>query len=564
MLVSHDSHPGDLVQIPYFARRDSIRRSAVGDIQHAMKSQLVVITIVISALTVGMYADLQVDEAIVARIKMEAFQHSRVMDTLSELTDVYGARLRGSPGYAAAADWVKQRMTDWGFERVSFEPGGFPGPGWQVRRFSVEMTEPVYLHAIAQPLAWSPSTNGRVSGTPVLVEVSSPADFEKYRGKLKGAIVMNGRPPTMPATNFTPTATRFTDEELARASASIDPTERVLVNYDGPDYAGAERARRQGLERRAAIAKFFRDEGVAALLVASPLSSGVITATDAGGFDLSGPNWKIPNPDFAPPSFVLAREHYGRIARLVERQRPVKLELQLDAEITRQVKSVNIIAEMRGSDPRLADQVVMLGGHFDSWHTGTGATDNAAGSLVMMEALRILKAIGARPRRTIRLALWDAEEGGHLGSSTYVLNHFGDPRTMALKPEHAKLAGYFNLDNGTGKIRGVFLQGNEAVRPIFEAWLKPFAALGATALAVQRVGGTDHLDFDHVGLPAFQFIQDPIDYETRTHHTNMDVLESILEPDLQQAAAIVATFVYHTAMRDGQLPRVPLPKPPQL
>jgi carboxypeptidase Q len=529
-----------------------------------MKSPRVVAAIAISALATGVNAGQQVDEAIVARIKTEAFQHSRVMDTLSELTDVYGARLRGSPEYAAAADWVKQRLTEWGFEQVTFEPGGFPGPGWQVKRFTVEMTEPAYLHAIAQPLAWSPSTSGRVSGTPVLVEVSSPADFEKYRGTLRGVIVMNGRPRTVAATAFTPSATRFTDDELARAASSIDPTQRVLANYDGPDYAGAERSRRQGLETRAAIAKFFRDEGVAAVLMASPLSSGVITATDASGFDLSGPNWKIPNPDLAPPSFVLAREHYGRIARLVERQRPVKLELQLDAEIIKDVRSVNIIAELPGSDPRLADEVVMLGGHFDSWHTGTGATDNACGSVVMMEALRILKVIGARPRRTIRLALWDAEEGGHLGSSTYVRSHFGDPRTMTLKPEHAKLAGYFNLDNGTGKIRGVFLQGNEAVRPIFEAWLKPFAALGATALAIQRVGGTDHLDFDHVGLPAFQFVQDPIDYDTRTHHTNMDVLESIQEADLQQAAAVVATFVYHTAMRDEKLPRTTLPKPAQL
>jgi Zn-dependent M28 family amino/carboxypeptidase len=218
---------------------------------------------------------------------------------------------------------------------------------------------------------------------------------------------------------------------------------------------------------------------------------------------------------------------------------------------------------MPGSDARLADEVVMLGAHFDSWNAATGATDNAAGSVVMMEALRILKAIGARPRRTVRLALWDAEEGGHLGSSTYVLNHFADPRTMRLKPEHAKLAAYYNFDNGSGKIRGVFLQGNEAVRPIFAVWLRPFSDLGATALAIQRVGGTDHLDFDHVGLPAFQFVQDPIDYESRTHHTNMDVLESIQEADLQQAAAIVATFVYHTAMRDEMLPRVALPKPPQ-
>jgi carboxypeptidase Q len=518
---------------------------------------------IIAFTAVCLSAQERVDDAIVARIKTEAFQHSRVMDTLTELTDSYGGRLRGSPAYAAAAEWARQTLVEWGFERVRFEPGGFPGPGWQVRRFSVEMVEPGYLHVFAQPLAWSPSTNGRVAGTPVLVDISSAADFDKFRGKLKGAIVMNGRPRTTPATNFSPTATRYTGDELTRGTAATDPAQHVLADYDGPDYAGAEQARRRGLETRAAIAKFFRDEGAAAVLVSSPLSSGVITATDAGGFDLSGPNWKIPNPDLAPPSFVLAREHYGRIARLVDRRRPVKLELQLDAEIIRDVKSVNIIAEIPGADPRLADEVVMLGGHFDSWHTGTGATDNAAGSIVMMEALRILKAIGARPRRTVRLALWDAEEGGHLGSSSYVLNHFGDPKTMALKPEHAKLAGYFNLDNGTGKIRGVYLQGNEAVRPIFDAWLKPFAALGATALAIQRVGGTDHLDFDHVGLPAFQFVQDPIDYETRTHHTNMDVLESIQEADLQQAAAVVATFVYHTAMRDEKLPRVALPKPPQ-
>jgi Zn-dependent M28 family amino/carboxypeptidase len=213
-----------------------------------------------------------------------------------------------------------------------------------------------------------------------------------------------------------------------------------------------------------------------------------------------------------------------------------------------------------GVDPKLKDELVMLGGHFDSWHAGTGATDNAAGSAVMMEALRILKTIGVRPRRTIRLALWDGEEGGHLGSSTYIKNHFGDPATMRLKPDHEKLAGYFNLDNGTGKIRGVYLQGNEAVRPIFESWLPPFHYLGATTLAIQSVGGTDHLDFDHAGLPGFQFIQDPIDYETRTHHTNLDVYESILPDDLKQAAVIVASFVYHTAMRDEKLPRKPLPK----
>jgi len=515
---------------------------------------------VLGALGATIQGETQIDDAIVARIKAEAFQRSHVMTTLAELTDMFSPRLRGSPAYAAAADWVKQRLTEWRFDRVWFEPGGFPGPGWRTTRFTVEMTSPIYLHAIAQPLAWSPSTNGRLSGTPVLVDVSTPADFPKYRGRLKGAIVLNGRPHATSAASFAPTATRFTDDELARGGAAIDPAQQVLATRSGLDYAATEQERRDGIVARAVIAKFFRDEGAAADLVPSPLPSGVITATDAGGFDVSGPNFKIPNPDLTVPSFVLAREHFNRIGRLVERAQPVQLEVQLDAEILSQVRSVNILAELHGSDPRLRDEVVMLGGHFDSWHTGAGATDNAAGSVVMMEALRILKAVGAKPRRTVRLALWDAEEGGHIGSQTYVRDHFGDPATMTLKPEHATLSGYFNLDNGTGRIRGVFLQGNELVRPIFEEWLKPFASLGATTLAVQRVGGTDHLDFDHLGLPAFQFIQDPIDYETRTHHTNMDTLESIQAADLQQAAAVVAAFVYHAAMRDEKLPRMPRPK----
>ncbi|MGE0359283.1 MAG: M20/M25/M40 family metallo-hydrolase [Vicinamibacterales bacterium] len=526
-----------------------------------MKIAAFALSAVALVFTLSVRADEFVDEAMVARIKIEAFQHSTVMETLAELTDVYGARLRGSPSYAAAADWAKTRLTGWGLENVAFEPGGFPGPGWALKRFNVEMTEPQYLHVLAQPLAWSPGTAGRVIGAPVLVEVSTPADFDRYRGKLRGAIVMNGAPRTAPATNFEATATRFSDELLARGQAAIDPATLVVSSSDGPNYAGAERSRRLGFEQRAVVAKFFRDEGVAAVLLASPLSSGVIWATDAGGFDTSGAQWKIPNPSLTVPSFALSREHYGRIGRLVERKSPVTLDLQLDVEILRDVRSVSIVAELPGVDPLIGDEVVMLGGHFDSWHTGTGATDNGAGSAVMMEAMRILKATGVRPRRTIRLALWDAEEGGHLGSITYVGNHFGDPKTMALKPEHGKLAGYFNLDNGTGRIRGVYLQGNEGVRPIFDAWLRPFHDLGASTLAIQKVGGTDHLDYMHVGLPGFQFIQDPIDYESRTHHTNMDVLESILPDDLKQAAAIVATFAYHTAMRDARLPRLPLPAP---
>jgi hypothetical protein len=527
-----------------------------------MKARIAAVVTIAAAIVSGVGGTEIVDEQVVARIKMEAFQRSQVMATLTELTDVFGARLRGSPSYSAAADWARQLLASWGLSNVAFEPGGFTGPGWSVRRFSVEMTSPQYLHVTAQPMAWSPATAGRLSGTPVLVDVSSPDDFEKYRGKLKGAIVMNGRPLATPATSFESLATRFSDDLLARGAAAMDPAEKILVPFDGPGYAEAEQVRRDGIEKRAKLARFFRDEGAASVLVSSPLSSGVIVVTDAGGFDLSGRNWKIPNPSLAPPSFVLTREHYGRIARLVDRKIPVTLELQLDVQIISETRSADIVAEIPGSDPRIGDEVVMLGGHFDSWHAGTGATDNGAGSAVMIEAIRILKAIGVKPRRTIRLVLWDAEEGGHLGSSSYVRRHFGDPETMALKPEHAKLAAYYNLDNGTGRIRGVFLQGNETVRPIFEAWLKPFRALGASTLAIQRVGGTDHLDFNHVGLPAFQFIQDPIDYETRTHHTNMDVLESLQPADLQQAAAIIATFAYHTAMRDERLPRTPLPTSP--
>jgi carboxypeptidase Q len=506
------------------------------------------------------HAQEPVDHNVIARIKQEGFQHSQIMETIFYLTDVHGPRLRGSPNYKAAAEWAVKTMTAWGLSNAQLEPGGYPGRGWTVNKFNVELTAPQYQHLIAYPLAWSPATQGTVAGQPVIVELNSPADFAKYRGKLRGAIVLLGKPSEKPSAHFEAAAKRFTDEELKRGEQALHPAEKILTGYEGPNYAQSERSRREGLARRATFSKFFVDEGVAALLRPSPLDSTNLLATDAGGFDMNAPNYKLPVPELAVPSFVVAREHYGRIYRLLEHNLPVKLEINLQVTIHNAGPGYNVVAELPGVDPKLKDELVMLGGHFDSWHAGTGATDNAAGSAIMMEALRILKAIGVKPRRTIRLALWDGEEGGHLGSITYVKNHFGDPATMQLKPAHAKLAGYFNLDNGTGKIRGVYLQGNEAVRPIFESWLQPFHYLGATTLVIQSVGGTDHLDFDHVGLPGFQFIQDPIDYETRTHHTNLDVYESILPDDLKQAAVIAASFVYHTAMRDEKLPRKPLPK----
>ena len=526
-----------------------------------MKQTISLVLLFSLVIALPLRAQEPVDHNIIARIKQEGFQNSQVMDTLFYLTDVHGPRLRGSANYKAAAEWAVQRLGQWGLSNAQLEAGGYNGRGWTVNRFNVEMVEPQYQRFIAMPLAWSPATKGVVSGQPMLAQINSPADFGKYRGKLRGAIVMLGNAGEKPTTHFAADAKRFTDEELKRGEQAQHPSEKILDEYDGPGYAQSEKSRREGLARRALVSKFLLDEGVAAVLRPSPLDSANLLATDAGGFDINAANYKLPVPELTVPSFVLAREHYGRVQRLLEHNLPVKLDLNLQVTISEAGPGYNVVAELPGVDPQLKDEVVMLGGHFDSWHAGTGATDNAAGSVVMMEALRILKAIGVKPRRTIRLALWDGEEGGHLGSITYVKNHFGDPATMQLKPEHAKLAGYFNLDNGTGRIRGVYLQGNEAVRPIFERWLQPFHYLGATTLAIQSVGGTDHLDFDHVGLPGFQFIQDPVDYESRTHHTNLDVYESVLPDDLKQAAVIVASFVYHTAMRDEKLQRKPLPKP---
>lgn len=521
-------------------------------------------TLLLIALVLPLRAQESVNQAVIANIKTEGFQHSKAMDTLSWLSDVYGPRVKGTPNYKAAAEWSRARLAQWGLSNATLEAGGYTGLGWTVERYSIEMIAPQYSRLLAAPLAWSPNTNGTVAGNPIVVEINTPEDCAKYKGKLKGAIVMNGRPAAKPTAHFEADARRFNDDALARAAQSINPGQSILQGSVPGPYLDGRRASRERTTRRAAIAKFFRDEGVAALLIPSVWDSGWLLARtismDAGGFDMNAEIYNYPNPEFTVPTFVVAHEHYGRMLRLMEKNIPVKVELSLTANLNKAAGDANVIAELPGSDPRLKDEIVMLGGHLDSWHLGTGATDNAAGCAVMMEALRILKAIDAKPRRTIRIGLWNGEEGGLYGSYAYVRQHFGDPTTLVLKPAHEKLSAYFNLDNGTGKIRGVYLQGNEAVRPIFAEWLKPFHYLGASTLAIQSVGGTDHLPFDYIGLPGFQFIQDEIDYETRTHHSNMDVYEAVQEDDLKQAAVVVASFAYHTAMRDEKLPRKPLPK----
>jgi carboxypeptidase Q len=485
-----------------------------------------------------------VDQQMISKFKMEGFQNSKVMETVSYLTDVYGPRLSGSPNLKAASEWSRDRLAEWGLANAHLEPWGTFGRGWSVKKISVEMVAPQYMPIIAYPKAWTPSTSSPVRGKPMVVDVKTKEDFNKYRGKLRGAIVMNGAL-SKPNPHFDADAQRFNEQELSSQSQALAP-------LDSKSYLESEKEWKKTIAARDEITKFFYDEGVAVLIEPSERDHGVVRVMRQ--------SYTLP-PEINFPSLVIAREHFGRIARLLEKN--ISVELDIDIQNTfhdEDTTGYNVIAEIPGTDPKLKDEVVMMGSHLDSWHAGTGATDNAAGCAAMMEAVRILKASGIRPRRTIRLALWSGEEQGFKGSLGYLKKHFGDPETLMTLPEHEKLAGYFNLDNGTGRIRGIHLQGNEAVRPIFEAYLKPFQYLGANTITTNNTGGTDHVPFDAIGLPGFQFIQDPIEYGTRTHHTNMDVYESLLEDDLKQAAVIIATFVYHTAMRDEKLPRKPLAK----
>ncbi len=482
----------------------------------------------------------RVDHEAVYKIKDEGFQRSQVMETMSYLTDVYGPRLTGSPNYKTAAEWTMKKLTEWGLVNVALEPFEF-GRGWSNERFAAHVVAPQHYPLIGYAKAWTPGTDGPVRGDVVMGVVENEGDMEKLKGTLRGKIVLS-QPMREVKASFTPLADRYDEKELAELEQDEDPTGRPRRQFN-PGMMSF-------FQKRAA---FYKDEGVLAVLEPGRGDGGTVWVGGGGS--------RNPKDPEAAVQVVLAVEHYGRIWRTVEKNIPVTLELDVkntfhDAD----TKSYNIVGEIPGSDPKLAPEVVMLGGHFDSWHSGTGATDNAAGSAVMLEAVRILKATGLKPRRTVRIALWGGEEQGLLGSRAYAKVHFADRETMALKPEHARLSSYFNVDNGTGAIRGVYLQGNTAVAPIFKAWMEPFHGLGMTTLTGRNTGGTDHLAFDAVGLPGFQFIQDEVEYQTRTHHTNMDVYERIQAGDMMKNAVIVASFVHHAANRDEKLPRKPLPK----
>jgi carboxypeptidase Q len=495
----------------------------------------------------------------VTRIRQEGFRNSKVMDYARALTDTIGARLTGSPNMKKANDWTRDEFTKMGLVNAHLEPWKF-GRGWVADSVNVRMIQPDEQQLYAIAFAWSPATNGPVRGKVVKVKLESKEDLEKNKGKLAGAIVMIAEPKEMKPIDKA-YLNRYTDEQL--------------LDLEGYEIPGARDNARRGefmkrREFRKELAQFAMDEKIAAFLQPGNGDGGVFRVQGSG-------TWRDDEP-VGIATIGLAPEHYARIARLIDDKKDVELELDLKARFLDQdLNAYNTVAEIAGSDKK--GEIVMLGAHLDSWHTGTGATDNAAGSVVMMEAMRIIKTLGVTPKRTIRIALWSGEEQGLLGSKAYVEEHFGkrnDPKDpeqaklpawartdkgeLVLKPEQAKVSAYFNVDNGTGKVRGIYAQENAAVSPIFASWLTPLHDLGATAVTMRNTGSTDHVSFDDVGIPGFQFIQDDVEYFTRTHHTNWDTYERLQRDDLMQAAVAVATFVWEAANRPEMLPRKPLPK----
>lgn len=516
-----------------------------------MKLKLLYTCIAITGLTGAALAQETVDQAAVQKIREEGLNHSKVMETAFYLTDVAGPRLAGSPGLKRAQDWAVGQLKTWGMVNSKLEPWGKFGKGWEVQKNYAAITVPYYHAIIAIPKAWTPGTNGPIKGEVVVVKVDTITDMDKYRGKLQGKIVIFDTKNTLNRT-FKPDAARYTDEELAEmANAKPQADNRRAFDPNSPQFA----ARRKAIAMRAALNTFLVGEKVGLILSQGRGTDGTVFTTNGASY--------ADTAKAVAPELETSGEDYLRILRLVKGGQKVELEADIKTQFfTADMQGYNVVAEIPGTDKKLKDQVIMIGGHLDSWHAATGATDNAAGSAVMMEAMRILKAINFKPKRTIRIALWSSEEQGLFGSRGYVLQHFGDPKTMELKPEQAKLDAYYNLDNGTGKIRGIYLQGDSAAAPLFKAWLEPFKDLGASTVTIRNTGGTDHQSFDAVGIPGFQFIQESIDYGTRTHHSNQDTYDRLIEDDLKQAATIIASFVYNTSERKEMVPRKALPTPP--
>ncbi len=504
----------------------------------------------------------KIDLSIMQKIRKEGLENSKVMEIAFNLTDKTGNRLTASPGFMRAANYAKETLSGWGLENAAIDPWGEFGKGWELEKSYVAITAPYYKSLSAYPKAWTSGTKGLKNAEIIVISAKDTVALEGYRGQLKGKVIILDQLATYKP-SFKADAVRYADSTLitmanAKAQAprpQINPTDTAALRRQREQFAG--RGGGGGAARVLTLLKeMAKSEGAVAMF-----SSGGVRSHDGTIFAQGGGAYKGTDPENFL-DIALGIEDFNTILRLAKAGVPVKMDVDVKTKFqTKDLQGYNVIAEIPGTDPLLKDEIVMIGAHLDSWQTATGATDNASGSSVMLEAIRILKTIGFQNKRTIRIGLWSGEEQGLLGSRGYVKKTFADPVTMQLLPAHEKFSSYFNIDNGTGKIRGIYLQGNEACKDIFTQWLVPFNDLGAKTVTISNTGGTDHQSFDGVGLPGFQFIQDPIEYDIRNHHSNMDVYDHLIEDDLKQIATIVAGFVYNASQRDAKLPRKELPKP---
>ena len=492
------------------------------------------------------------DTAVFNKIREAELKNSHIPYLAHYLSEVSGPRLTGSPNFKRAANWAVGTMKSWGLVNAKLESWGDFGKNWELQDFSLMLKIPYAQPLSAFPDAWSANTKGLEQARVALLTKAQIFDtvylsqhIDDYRGKI---ILTTDEPPVTSANgleNFSPSATRFTDLELSQ----IDDTDMLPDSFI-QQLINAEK-------ESSSAQRLLKKSGAIALIRSqyTDMNGTIFSSTlrnNYRAFSLNAPGL---------PSATISFEDAQRIKRLIRSGHPVEIALNINAKLsTEDNKGYNVIAEIPGTDPVLKSEVVMLGAHLDSWSFATGATDNAAGCAVVMEAVRLLDSLGLNPKRTIRIALWSGEEQGLYGSYKYVKQHFMDAEKYTLKPEQAKISAYFNLDNGTGKIRGIFAQNNAAVMPIFKEWFKPFHDLGANTVTIKSTGATDHQSFDWAGIPAFQFIQDPLDYITRTHHSNMDSYEHLQIEDLKQAAIIVASFIYQSSVRPTLLPRKPLVK----
>lgn len=504
-------------------------------------------------LLAGMTFAQEVELEAIEKIKKEGLENSQVEEIAFQLVDKAGPRLSNSEGYARATDYAVKQLSDWGLANSKTEAWGEFGRGWEMEKSYIAMTSPYYMPFIAIPKAWTESTQGEVSGKVVFLDIKTEEDFAKYKGKLKGAIVAI-KPTGTQEPTYESDAERYTAEQLhgMEHPAPREPRGNNGANAENMAARMAEFRAARALQQK--VTEFMAEEGVSLIIKGVNGRHGTLFTSSPRGYLKDTPEG-IPELETAP-------ENVNLMARLSENGVAVEVEAEVKTRYNNEdLQGYNVIAEIPGSDPTLKSEIVMLGGHLDSWHGANGATDNAAGCIVMMEAVRILKATGLQPKRTVRIALWGGEEQGLHGSRGYVLNHFGDPQTKEMKPEHEKMSAYYNIDNGTGRVRGIYLQGNAAAEPIFNEWFAPLDDIVEDrTITISNTGGTDHQSFDALNLPGFQFIQDPIEYRTRTHHTNMDTFERLELDDLKQMAVVIASFVYNTAQRDEMLPRKELPK----